>query len=124
MSFGEPRGWLVCYDIADHRRLARVHRYWKRQAIAIQYSVFLAVGKRGAVERVVGDSLRYTKTSEDDIRVYPLPERGFATGVGAALHYSATRIFGEGLGLLRTLSVRGFREETVKEDSPERRGKG
>lgn len=123
MSFGEPRGWLVCYDIADPVRLARVHRFWKRQAIAVQYSVFLAVGKRGAIERVVGESLRYTKATEDDIRVYPLPERGFATGIGAALHYSATRIFGEGLGLLRTLSVHGFREETVREDGARRRRK-
>jgi len=115
MSFGEARGWLVCYDVADPRRLGRVHRFWKREAIAVQYSVFLAVGRRAAIERAVAASLRYIKTTEDDVRVYPLPERGFATGVGAALHYSATRIYGQGLGLLRTLSEEGFREPTLRE---------
>ncbi|MCL6547052.1 MAG: CRISPR-associated endonuclease Cas2 [Bryobacteraceae bacterium] len=115
MSFGDARGWLVCYDVADPRRLGRVHRFWKREAIAVQYSVFLAVGRRASIERAVAASLRYIKTTEDDIRVYPLPERGFATGVGAALHYSATRIYGQGLGLLRTLSQEGFRETTLRE---------
>ena len=44
MSYTERRNWLVAYDIASPRRLARVHRYLKRHAIPVQYSVFVFHG--------------------------------------------------------------------------------
>ena len=34
--------WLVCYDIACPRRLARTHRWLSRRAVALQKSVFVA----------------------------------------------------------------------------------
>lgn len=45
---------VVCYDIRCPKRLGRVHRYLKKRAIPLQYSVFLAqldVKKREAMLR-------------------------------------------------------------------------
>lgn len=66
---------LVCYDIACPRRLGRVHRYLKKRAIPLQYSVFLAqLNEHGRAELLAG--LRVLIHAQyDDIRVYPLPEK-------------------------------------------------
>ena len=67
--------YLIAYDIADPRRLHRVHRFLKQHAVPIQYSVFvtriseaqLARIKTGIVDRICED--------EDDVRIYHIPDR-------------------------------------------------
>src|SRR2546425_11381608 len=53
MSHTEQRNWLIAYDIADPRRLARVHRYLKRHAIPVQYSVFVLHGNQIMLEGIL-----------------------------------------------------------------------
>ena len=43
MSKSKAKPYLITYDISDKRRLQRVHRLLKSQAIAMQYSVFISV---------------------------------------------------------------------------------
>lgn len=66
--------WLICYDIADPRRLGRVHRVVSEFAVPVQYSVFWA--RLGRV--ALNDALRVVATRidprADDVRFYPLPE--------------------------------------------------
>lgn len=65
--------YLICYDIADVRRLARVYRFLKQNGIHLQYSVFYC--------RLTWEELRWLKGALkdiidekfDDIRIYPLP---------------------------------------------------
>ena len=64
--------WLVCYDITDPSRLRRVHRTISRQAIAFQYSVFLAWGTRSRIEGILAGLETDIDPRRDDVRAYPL----------------------------------------------------
>ena len=67
---------LICYDIADRKRLARLHRSLKRQAMALQYSVFLFTGSPRQLEALLAQLRQLIDPRHDDLRAYPLPERG------------------------------------------------
>ena len=73
---------IICYDIANPRRLGRVHRYLKRHACAVQYSVFLFTGTHEQLERCLAQLEKLMEPKEDDIRAYPLPQRGYRLSVG------------------------------------------
>ena len=65
--------WLIAYDIADPRRLGRVHRLLKKVAMPIQYSVFLAWLTERQLARLVARLHECIDTREDDVRLYHLP---------------------------------------------------
>jgi CRISPR-associated protein Cas2 len=65
--------YLVCYDIADPRRLGKVHRYLKGEALPLQYSVFLASLTWPELETMKGELARLIEATADDVRIYPLP---------------------------------------------------
>ncbi len=66
--------YLVCYDIADPKRLARVHRLVARRALMVQYSVYLARLRRRELEALREEIAARIREGEDDVRIYPLPE--------------------------------------------------
>ena len=68
--------WLVCYDIADPRRLGRVHRELSRNAVPLQYSVFFAVSHRRNVARILERVADKIDCKSDDLRAYPLMIQG------------------------------------------------
>jgi len=74
--------WLVCYDIAEPRRLARVGRAAREFGVPLQYSVFWArldgIGLGGAL----GAIATRIDPRADDVRFYPLPENVQITGLG------------------------------------------
>jgi CRISPR-associated protein Cas2 len=75
MSDTTPRLHIVCYDIADPKRLARVHRCLIKAAIPLQYSVFLAhMDKRDLLD-LLAEVEQIIDCREDDLRAYPLPSR-------------------------------------------------
>ena len=73
MALNEPRNWLIAYDIADPRRLGRVHRYVSKQGVALQYSVFVLRMSTAALDALLADVDKLIDPREDDVRVYPLP---------------------------------------------------
>jgi CRISPR-associated protein Cas2 len=75
MSFSEQRSWLVAYDVANPRRLGRVHRYLKRHAIPVQYSVFVMRGNEWMLRQVLEGIEERIDPGEDDVRAYHLPNR-------------------------------------------------
>jgi CRISPR-associated protein Cas2 len=76
------RNWLIAYDIRDSRRLSRVHRYLKRRALPVQYSVFVFQGTPVQVKQVLNDMEELIHPDWDDIRLYHLPERSEVVQLG------------------------------------------
>ncbi|CAA6820397.1 MAG: CRISPR-associated endoribonuclease Cas2 [uncultured Thiotrichaceae bacterium] len=76
---------IIVYDIANPKRLRRIHRLLKEQAIPLQYSVFLAylnAADRATLLAQLDDKIQ---PLEDDIRLYPLPKKPAWTNYGKAL---------------------------------------
>lgn len=74
--------YLICYDIAEKRRLALLHRYLKKWAAPLQYSVFLMTGDERKLSRCLIGAAEIIHPEEDDLRAYPLPKRGFKARLG------------------------------------------
>lgn len=78
------RRWIVAYDISDPRRLQRIHRTCIRHATPIEYSVFLLTGSEHDRDRCMDELKALINVNSDDLRCYPLPERGLQERIGKA----------------------------------------
>ena len=65
--------YLIAYDIANPRRLGKVHRILKKQGLPVQYSVFTVVMKRPRLLRLLERIEQEIEDVEDDVRCYRLP---------------------------------------------------
>jgi CRISPR-associated protein Cas2 len=65
--------YLVCYDIADDRRLSHVLRYMKGKGVHLQYSVFHCVLTWPELMNLKEKLSGIINHKEDDVRIYPLP---------------------------------------------------
>jgi CRISPR-associated protein Cas2 len=74
--------WLVCYDIAEPRRLARVWRAVREFGVPLQYSVFWARLDGIGLSQALGAIATRIDPRRDDVRFYPLPENVQITGLG------------------------------------------
>lgn len=76
--------FVIGYDIAQPRRLQRVHRAMCKHATPLEYSVFLLVGSEADKDRCLAEMAALIELREDDVRCYPLPARGFQGRIGRA----------------------------------------
>ena len=74
--------FVVCYDICDPRRLARLHRFLKKHTVPLQYSVFLFTGDDRKLDHLLAEAETYIAPKIDDLRAYPLPARGLKVRLG------------------------------------------
>jgi len=79
----KTNAYLICYDIADPKRLHKVHRYWKERAMAVQYSVFAGSFTPAGLWRAVAGIQDLIDETEDDVRIYTVPQgsRIYVAGV-------------------------------------------
>ncbi len=80
-----PRLCLLCYDIADPKRLLRVHRCLREIGLPVQYSVFtlrLTPARQAALLRQLRTLI---DEREDDVRMYLLPDNGERIYLGKQL---------------------------------------
>ena len=77
--------YIICYDIANPKRLGRIHRVLKKQALAVQYSVFLFSGTEVQLQRCLAQLQSIMDPRADDIRAYPLPQRGLRLVLGPSV---------------------------------------
>ncbi len=82
MAIHAPKLFLLAYDIANPRRLARVHRTVKRQGLPLQYSVFLIADTPAVLDGLLAELDDIIDPRADDIRVYSLPSRLDADSFG------------------------------------------
>lgn len=76
MPAGRKVSWLICYDIANPRRLQRVHRAVASAAEPVQYSVFRKKGTRRDIVRLMAEIEPLANPKRDDIRAYSLLTSG------------------------------------------------
>ncbi len=72
MSQNRKRWYLIAYDIRNTRRLRRVHYYLKKEAVALQKSVFLLHADRKRRDTVTAELKSRVHDREDDVRIYPV----------------------------------------------------
>jgi CRISPR-associated protein Cas2 len=92
--------YLIAYDIANPRRLSRVHRTLKKLGLPVQYSVFTVVIKRKALLRLLECLNVLIKTAEDDIRCYRLPDRAEVKSLGRQYFPEDVMLFTDGINRL------------------------
>lgn len=76
--------WVIGYDISNPRRLQRVYRAMLRHATPIEYSVFMLSGTERDKQRCLDELTALIDKDTDDLRCYPLPERGLQERIGKA----------------------------------------
>lgn len=82
MANNQRHLYLVAYDIADPKRLARVHRILKQQGLPVQYSVYMVVLKRKSLLHMLECVETLIDKHNDDVRCYRLPENSTADVLG------------------------------------------
>jgi CRISPR-associated protein Cas2 len=66
------RPYLVSYDVTNKKRLSRLHRALKKQAVSIQYSVFMAMFTPAQFEKCARVISLIIDQRTDDVRIYSL----------------------------------------------------
>lgn len=89
--------YLIAYDIADPRRLSRVHRVLKKEGLPVQYSVFTVVMKRPRLLRLLDRIDGEIVAEEDDVRCYRLPESAEIVGLGRQYFPDGVMLFTGGV---------------------------
>jgi CRISPR-associated protein Cas2 len=91
----ERNAWyLVAYDIADPKRLAKVHRFIKQKGIAAQKSVFFVNGTQSRINAFLDEICAFMNPKEDDLRAYPIahPSRVWTFGVNPLAECPVVRV--------------------------------
>ncbi|MGR9087714.1 MAG: CRISPR-associated endonuclease Cas2 [Gammaproteobacteria bacterium] len=73
MAKHQKKPYLISYDIAHPKRLARTHRVLKKAGLPMQYSVFTVVLKQRRLEHLLAAIDLIIDPIEDDVRCYALP---------------------------------------------------
>lgn len=82
MAINQKRNWLVTYDIADPKRLGRIHRCIIKHALPVQYSVYLYNGTRREAKNLMDQLAQIINPKEDDLRAYPIPSKAEINTIG------------------------------------------
>lgn len=69
-----PGWYLIAYDIAHPRRLQRLHRVLRAEALAVQESLFLVQGTLAEIEGLLDRLEAMMDVRDDDLRAYPVGE--------------------------------------------------
>lgn len=85
MSQHQKAPWLVTYDIADPRRLARVFKHLKKEGVPVQYSVFSVDTSAVKMGVLMAQLATLIDARADDVRAYRLPDEGWRATLGASM---------------------------------------
>ncbi len=105
--------WLICYDIANPKRLQRIHYRVARKAMPVQYSVYLFHGSAGQLEALFAELETLIHPKEDDIRAYPVPPKPELETSGRPWVNGAVHLFGEGMEELLSPGMPSAKEDLL-----------
>jgi len=78
--------FLISYDISDEKRLAKAGRYMEKNALRVQYSIYLFECEiKEELYRVIDGLLKIVDEKEDDLRVYAIGKKKIHLGVAIDL---------------------------------------
>jgi len=83
----QQQRYIVCYDIANPKRLARLQRYVAAQAVMLQYSVYLLHATERERDTFIAGLRQRINPQMDDVRIYPLPTEIKVDTIGMAAGY-------------------------------------
>ena len=89
--------YLIAYDIANPKRLSRVHSILKKQGLPLQYSVFTVVIKRKKLIKLLSSINEQINPTKDDIRCYRLPEHSDVNTLGRQFFPKDVMLFSNGV---------------------------
>ena len=82
MATNQPREHIIAYDIADPKRLAKLHRMLKKIALPLQYSVFYMRMSDKQRDKLADSLENKIDPQSDDVRIYALPKHFTACCLG------------------------------------------
>ena len=86
----EAHWHIICYDIADPRRLRKVHKLLKSESLYLQRSIYAYKGTRLELAQLKQKILTKIDLKEDLVWGYQMPKQAF-------LHYWGKSPFMEGV---------------------------
>ncbi|MGI9213271.1 MAG: CRISPR-associated endonuclease Cas2 [Methylococcaceae bacterium] len=100
MAKNRPIRYIICYDIANPKRLVRVHRCLKGEGLPLQYSVFNCCLTERQLKHLMDKLQKIIDPRADDIRIYPLPERSDCVTLGKQMFPDDIMLFRAGGDLM------------------------
>ena len=85
MSQHASARWLVTYDIADPKRLARLFKFLKKHGVPVQYSVFFVKVSALKMANLIVQIAGIIDADDDDVRAYRLPDDLWKVTLGASI---------------------------------------
>jgi len=67
--------YLISYDIRCPQRLMRLHKFLRKQALHVQYSVFITERDSRSLADLTANIRMLINERVDDVRIYPLPNK-------------------------------------------------
>lgn len=105
---------IVTYDIAEPKRLQRIHRFLKKVALPLQYSVFLLEADAQRIAQLEKQLATMIHPREDDIRIYPLPNQPDWCAIGRPLWDEGMLLTGMRLPVAAQLKAETFWDEHTR----------
>lgn len=64
--------FVICYDIANNKRLQKVSKFLEKRAIRVQYSIFEMEGDKKIIKEIMKDLEDLIDKEQDRIYVFQL----------------------------------------------------
>ncbi|WP_031433628.1 CRISPR-associated endonuclease Cas2 [Methylomarinum vadi] len=100
MTANQVRQYLLSYDIADPKRLQKVHRLLKKEGLPVQYSVFSVVSTKSRLDGLLDRIEQIIDDREDDLRCYGLPGKIECRTLGRQYFPDDILLFSKGVNRL------------------------
>ena len=72
--------FLIAYDIADNKRVAKLGRFLSKVGVRIEYSIFYVKAAKDEMTEIAMKITNIIDTEMDDVRIYEIEDYGIALG--------------------------------------------